>query len=116
MSVLVSDSLDRTRRNIPYINYAEPPSSEEDEFYSDEEIEDNEVEGEKLDDDDIEGQEDITIEKEGEVKITPFNLKEEQEEGHFAKDGNFVWKKEKEVNIFVSIFSKNWPQSFVFVI
>ena len=74
---------------------------------SDEEIEDNEVEGEKLDDDDIEGQEDITIEKEGEVKITPFNLKEEQEEGHFAKDGNFVWKKEKEVNIFVYIFSRN---------
>ena len=64
---------------------------------SDEEIEDNEADGEKLHDDDIEGQEDITIEKEGEVKITPFNLKEEQEEGHFAKDGNFVWKKDKEV-------------------
>ena len=37
---------------------------------SDEEIEDNEVEGEKLHDDDIEGQEDITIEKDGEVKIS----------------------------------------------
>ena len=70
---------------------------------SDEEIEDNEVEGEKLDDDDIEGQEEITIEKEGEVKITPFNLKEEQEEGHFAKDGNFVWKKEKDVRTFIHI-------------
>lgn len=64
---------------------------------SDEEIEDNDADGEKLDDDDIEGQEEITIEKEGEIKITPFNLKEEQEEGHFAKDGNFVWKKEKEI-------------------
>ena len=64
---------------------------------SDEEIEENELESEKLHDDDIEGQEDVTIEKEGEVKITPFNLKEEQEEGHFAKDGNFVWKKDKEV-------------------
>merc|ERR1711936_649789 len=61
------------------------------------EIEENEMESEKLHDDDIEGQEDITIEKEGEVKITPFNLKEEQEEGHFAKDGNFVWKKDKEI-------------------
>ena len=64
---------------------------------SDEEIDDNDADRDKLDDDDIEGQEDITIEKEGEIKITPFNLKEEQEEGHFAKDGNFVWKKEKEV-------------------
>ena len=65
---------------------------------SDEELEDaNDAENEKLNDDDIEGQEDETIEKEGEIKITPFNLKEEQEEGHFAKDGNFVWKKEKEV-------------------
>ena len=31
------------------------------------------------------------------VKITPFNLREEQEEGTFTKDGNFVWKKEKEI-------------------
>ena len=67
---------------------------------SDEELDDNAADTEKLDDDDIEGQEDITIEKEGEIKITPFNLKEEQEEGHFAKDGNFVWKKEKEVKRF----------------
>ena len=65
---------------------------------SDEELEDvNGADDEKLNDDDIEGQEDFTIEKDGEIKITPFNLQEEQEEGHFAKDGNFVWKKEKEV-------------------
>ena len=54
-------------------------------------------ENEKLDDNDIEGQEEFTIERDGEIKITPFNLREEQEEGHFSKDGNFVWKKEKEV-------------------
>lgn len=65
---------------------------------SDDELEDaNGADDEKLNDDDIEGQEDFTIEREGEIQITPFNLKEEQEEGHFAKDGNFVWKKEKEV-------------------
>ena len=52
---------------------------------------------ERLHDDDIEGQEEFTLEREGEIQITPFNLQEEQEEGHFAKDGNFVWKKEKEV-------------------
>ena len=33
-----------------------------------------------------------------EIKITPFNLKEEQEEGEFATDGSFIWKKNKEVN------------------
>ena len=67
---------------------------------SDEELEDPSGANEdKLEDDDIEGQEEFTIEREGEIKITPFNLKEEQEEGHFSKDGNFVWKKEKEVEL-----------------
>ena len=47
-----------------------------------------------LDDDEIEGQEDSsTIDKDGEVKITPFNLTEEREEGDFSTDGNFIWKK-----------------------
>merc|ERR1712004_235114 len=53
---------------------------------------------EVLDDEEIEGQEDETIVKDGEVKITPFNLKEEQEEGDFSTDGAFVWKKTQEVN------------------
>ena len=35
---------------------------------------------ELLDDDDIEGQEDETIARDGEIQITPFNLKEEQVE------------------------------------
>jgi CD2 antigen cytoplasmic tail-binding protein 2 len=50
-----------------------------------------------LDEDDIEGQEDDTIGNDGEVKITPFNLKEEQEEGQFSKDGAFIWKKDKDI-------------------
>jgi hypothetical protein len=33
---------------------------------------------ELLNDDDIEGQEDDTIAQDGEIQITPFNLKEEQ--------------------------------------
>lgn len=31
------------------------------------------------------------------LQITPFNMKEEMEEGHFDGDGHFQWKKEKEV-------------------
>jgi len=51
-----------------------------------------------LDDDEIEGQEDDSkVDREGDVKITPFNLNEEREEGDFAADGNFVWKKEQEI-------------------
>jgi len=33
----------------------------------------------------------------GEIQITPFNLKEEQEEGAFSKDGDFVWNKRDEI-------------------
>lgn len=45
----------------------------------------------------LEGQEDDTVAQDGEIKITPFNLKEEQQEGSFSKDGNFVWNKKDEV-------------------
>lgn len=31
----------------------------------------------------------------GEIKLTPFNMKEEQEEGHFDADGHFQWDKSK---------------------
>lgn len=51
---------------------------------------------EKMVDDDFEGVEDETIDRDGEIQITPFNLKDEQEEGHFAKDGNFIWAKKKD--------------------
>ncbi len=48
---------------------------------------------EKMTEEDFEGIEDRTIDRDGEIQITPFNLKEEEEEGHFGKDGNFIWKK-----------------------
>lgn len=35
----------------------------------------------------ISGQEDETIKSYGDIKITPFNLKEEMEEGHFDAEG-----------------------------
>ena len=57
-----------------------------------------ETKPEAMDEEDIEGQEDDTIENDEGVKITPFNLKEEHEEGEFTKDGAFIWKKEKEIN------------------
>ena len=64
---------------------------------SDEESEGKEEDSYILNEDDIEGQEDATIDHEGEVKITPFNLKEEMEEGHFDSAGNYFVKKGKEV-------------------
>ncbi|KAG8236368.1 hypothetical protein J437_LFUL016817 [Ladona fulva] len=47
-----------------------------------------------LPEDEIEGQEDSTADFDGNVRITPFNMKEEMEEGHFDTDGNYHWKKE----------------------
>ncbi|XP_023952074.2 CD2 antigen cytoplasmic tail-binding protein 2 homolog [Bicyclus anynana] len=47
--------------------------------------------------DDIEGEEDGAGGMEGEITITPFNMKEELEEGHFDTEGHYHWKKEKEI-------------------
>lgn len=44
----------------------------------------------------VHGQESATIEYEGEVKIMPFNLNEEFEEGHYDEEGNFVYDKNKD--------------------
>ena len=41
------------------------------------------------------GQEDETIDSYEGIKITPFNMKEELEEGHFDKDGMYIFDKTK---------------------
>ncbi|KAM8961367.1 CD2 antigen cytoplasmic tail-binding protein 2 isoform 1-T1 [Pelodytes ibericus] len=46
---------------------------------------------------DVEGQESATLESEGGVRITPFNLDEEMEEGHFDSEGNYFLKKEEQI-------------------
>ncbi|KAI4887705.1 hypothetical protein NFI96_025026 [Prochilodus magdalenae] len=47
--------------------------------------------------DDVEGQEMATIDCDEGVPITPFNLNEEMEEGHFDSEGNYFIKKEKDI-------------------
>ena len=47
------------------------------------------------------GQEEGVSGQDGEVKITPFNMKEELEEGHFDTEGNFHWDK-------TSLIKDNW--------
>jgi hypothetical protein len=39
------------------------------------------------------GQEDGTEEFDGETKITPFNMKDELEEGYFDGSGMYIWNK-----------------------
>ncbi|XP_069838520.1 CD2 antigen cytoplasmic tail-binding protein 2 [Dendropsophus ebraccatus] len=46
---------------------------------------------------DVEGQENATLESEGGVQITPFNLNEEMEEGHFDSEGNYFLRKEAQI-------------------
>nr|XP_056718975.1 CD2 antigen cytoplasmic tail-binding protein 2 [Euleptes europaea] len=58
---------------------------------------DDEGRGSKYDilaSDDVEGQESATIDYEDGIRITPFNLQEEMEEGHFDSEGNYFLKKE----------------------
>ncbi|XP_054710883.1 CD2 antigen cytoplasmic tail-binding protein 2-like [Uloborus diversus] len=50
-----------------------------------------------LDPNELEGQEDRTIDFDGEIKITPFNMKEELEEGYFDKEGTYIFNKEEDV-------------------
>ncbi|XP_065201156.1 CD2 antigen cytoplasmic tail-binding protein 2 homolog [Planococcus citri] len=50
-----------------------------------------------LKEDDIEGQEAGVVTNEGDVQITPFNMKEEMEEGHFDTEGMYHWNKESNV-------------------
>ena len=33
------------------------------------------------------------------MRFTPFNMKEELEEGHFDKEGTYIFKKEKEIQV-----------------
>ncbi|KAG9264027.1 CD2 antigen cytoplasmic tail-binding protein 2 [Astyanax mexicanus] len=68
---------------------------------SDEEDEGDEAEnGDKyniLASDDVEGQEMSTIDCDEGVPITPFNLHEEMQEGHFDSEGNYFIKKENDI-------------------
>uniref|UniRef100_T1JFP8 GYF domain-containing protein n=1 Tax=Strigamia maritima TaxID=126957 RepID=T1JFP8_STRMM len=70
--------------------------SEETRTANDEEDEDTKK-YEVLDYDDIEDQEEATVEFDGDIKITPFNMKEELEEGHFDTEGNYYLNKEDNV-------------------
>ena len=40
---------------------------------------------------DVEGVEESTIDRDGEIAITAFNLKDEEEDGHFGKVSNGRW-------------------------
>lgn len=46
---------------------------------------------------DVEGQEAATLPSEGGVRITPFNLQEEMEEGHFDADGNYFLNEDAQI-------------------
>lgn len=47
---------------------------------------------------DIEGEEEgSTSVQQDEIKITPFNMREELQEGHFDRDGHYHWNKEVEI-------------------
>ncbi|CAI5445485.1 unnamed protein product [Caenorhabditis angaria] len=60
--------------------------------------EEEEEDHKRLDMKKVEGQEETTMDFEGNIKITAFNMKEDLEEGHFDETGNFIYdKKEKDL-------------------
>ncbi|CAD6196357.1 unnamed protein product [Caenorhabditis auriculariae] len=89
--------------DLPMDDPRQAPATEEEEdmkkkkhtLDSDEEDEDDHK---QLDMKKVEGQEDSTIDFDGSIKITAFNMKEDMEEGHFDDTGNFIFnKKEKDI-------------------
>lgn len=61
------------------------------------------------------GQEGATIDFDEGVSITPFNLEEEMQEGHFDSEGNYFIKKEQQIrdNWLDNI---DWVIKFLFII
>lgn len=81
--------------------FAQPGQSAEEGLHSidsdDEEEYEKSKKIEEMNEDDLEGVEDeCAVEREGEIQITPFNMKNEREEGFVAADGSFVFNKKKE--------------------
>ncbi|KAF5894738.1 CD2 antigen cytoplasmic tail-binding protein 2 [Clarias magur] len=94
---------DEAPKKKMYEEVSGPGSRFKEKHSLDSDEEDEEEDGEKdskyniLASDDIEGQEMATIDCDEGVPITPFNLKEEMEEGHFDSEGNYFIKKEKDI-------------------
>ncbi|KAI8042374.1 CD2 antigen cytoplasmic tail-binding protein 2 homolog [Drosophila gunungcola] len=84
-----------SKRKHPGADKAQAESFKKHTLDSDEEDSDD-YEREYLNDSDIEGGEEGVAKVEDDVKLTPFNMKEELEEGHFDKDGHYHWNKEAE--------------------
>ena len=64
--------------------------------------EDNEEEEKKYDvmtEEDFEGAEEGTVDFDDGEKITPFNMKDEMEEGHFDKQGNYFFNKDADIKV-----------------
>lgn len=53
--------------------------------------------------------------QEGEQRMTAFNMREELEEGHFDRDGHFIWSNEKEVSLRL-VLIWNWWNVYPFII
>lgn len=59
--------------------------------------EDDTVKYDVMNEDDIEGQEEATVDFDDNIQITPFNMREEMEEGHFDAQGTYIFDKTKEI-------------------
>uniref|UniRef100_H2Z487 GYF domain-containing protein n=1 Tax=Ciona savignyi TaxID=51511 RepID=H2Z487_CIOSA len=91
-----------TSKDVDFNHETSAPGSRFKEDHSLDSDDEDEVKNdyEKLTEEDIEGAEDDVEEEEDEddgMRITPFNLKEEMEEGDFDTQGHYHFKKEREI-------------------
>lgn len=83
------DELEDSSNNKPVIKNSLDSDEEDDDA--------NEDNYNVMSDNEFEGVEDGPTAPEATVGFTAFNMKEELEEGHFDKEGHYLWNKEKEI-------------------
>lgn len=85
--------------NDPDDQQSKNPFNKKFKYTLDSDEEDDELEDAKkyeFDPDEFDGEEEGNLHKEGEITITPFNIKDELKEGHFDDQGTFIFNKEKD--------------------
>ncbi|CAJ0939893.1 unnamed protein product, partial [Mesorhabditis belari] len=88
------DDNERVPKKIPRLD--EPEEDEKKKKHTLDSDEEEDEDHKRMDSKKIEGQEDSTLDFDENIKITPFNMKEDEEEGHFDETGNFIFDRNKE--------------------
>jgi len=98
-SIATTTSRKRSRldEKVPNSELKKESIEQEKKHTLDSDEEDNVEVYSRMDVNKVEGQEDATEEYDGRIKIMPFNMKDDMDEGHFDDEGNFIFNKKEKV-------------------